>query len=510
MAVFFHAVCAFFLSLSNVSAQTAAGNRPGNILLIYADDLGYGDAGCYGSTAIPTPNLDKLAKEGLQFLDAHSAAATCTPSRYSLMTGKYAFRKKGTDILPGDANLIIPRDAPSLPSMLKKGGYATAIVGKWHLGLGDSKIDWNAEIKPGPVELGFDYEFITPATLDRVPCVYLEGNQVLNLDAHDPIRVDYKNPVGNDPTGVSNPGLLKMKANPQHSGTIINGVSRIGFMSGGNSARWVDETMSDLMGDRVVRFMEENKKKPFFIYYAMAEPHVPRIPNPRFAGRTKLGRRGDSIVQLDFEVGKVLAALDRLGLADDTLVIFTSDNGPVLNDGYMDDSVKLNGDHKPAGPYRGGKYDAFEGGTRMPFLVRWPKYVKPGQSRALISQVDLLATLASLTGQPLSNAGELDSVDVSLALTGKSLGGRESVVEQGVGALGLRVGNWKLIQRTSPAKGKAAQLPETSLYDLEKDPGETDNLAAKNPTKTTELKQTLEKIRGKQLMENGTGERDPE
>ena len=485
-------------------AQDAAVPRPKSIVLIYADDLGYGDVGCYGETEIPTPNLDKLASQGVRFLDAHSSAATCTPSRYSLITGQYAFRKKGTDILAGDANLIITEQEPNLPSMLEKAGYATGIVGKWHLGLGHSKIDWNGEIKPGPTEVGFDYEFIMPATLDRVPCVYLEKNRVLNLDLADPIEVSYNYKVGDDPTGFSNPELLKYKADAQHCGTIINGVSRIGFMKGGHTARWVDETMADLLSDKVVHFMEENTDKPFFLYYAMTEPHVPRIPNQRFVGKTKLGVRGDVIVQLDWAVGKVLAALDRLGLSDDTLVIFSSDNGPVLNDGYMDGSVKLNGSHKPAGPYRGGKYDAYEGGTRLPLIVRWPKYVKPGESNALICQMDLFATLASLTGQAQSK-WSMDSQSLVPALLGKTQTGRESLVEQGSNALGLRIGNWKYIEMIKPRGAKTAPVAKFSLYDLENDPGEKTNLSESNPQKTAEMKAVLEKICGQRGAEIGDG-----
>lgn len=493
------------------NAQGSAIQKPRNIVVLYADDLGYGDVGCYGETDLATPNVDRIGREGLRFLDAHAEALTCTPSRYSLLTGKYAFRKKGTDILPGDANLIVPPDGTSLPAILKRAGYTTGIVGKWHLGLGNSKLNWNVPITPGPVEIGFDYAFILPATLDRVPCVYLEEGRVLNLDPKDPIEVNYKYRVGNDPTGFSNPEMVRLKGNPQHSGTIIDGVPRIGYMAGGHSARWVDETMSDVLSGRALKFIEDNKSKPFFLYYAMPEPHVPRLPGPRFAGKTKLGSRGDVIEQMDWEVGQVLDTLDRLGLSEDTLVIFSSDNGPILNDGYHDDSVAKNGAHSISGPYRGGKYEALEGGTRVPFIVRWPKYVKPGKSDALVSQMDLLASLAAVTGQALPDSGALDSINILPALLGESGVGRESLVEQGTSALGLRAGDWKLINRMPrPAFRSQNTAPGAplSLYNLQDDPKEKNDLVLRNPAKAAELQKTLEQIVGKQYFPTGEEQKD--
>ncbi len=204
-------VAAVFL-LKSIFAQ----QNP-NIVLIYADDLGYGDLSCYGATQIQTPNIDKLAKQGLRFTNAHATSATCTPSRFSLMTGTYAWRKKGTGIAPGNASLIIPVDKITLPAVLKRAGYQTAIIGKWHLGLGGPEgPDWNGEIKPGPREIGFDYSFILPATVDRVPCVYVENHYVAGLDPADPIQVSYKEKVGDWPTGKDHPELLKLK--PSHGG----------------------------------------------------------------------------------------------------------------------------------------------------------------------------------------------------------------------------------------------------------------------------------------------------
>ena len=247
-----------------------------NIVIIYADDLGYGDVSCYGATKITTPNIDKLASEGLRFTNAHSSSATCTPSRYSMLTGQYAWRQKGTGIAPGDATLIIPTSRTTLPSVMKKAGYTTGAVGKWHLGLGEpgGKPDWNGELKPGPLEIGFDYCFLIPATGDRVPCVFVENHRVVNLDQNDPIEVGFGRPVGNEPTGREHPELLKMHPSHGHDQTIINGISRIGYMSGGKEARWVDENIADTLTVKAKNFIEQNKDKPFFLYFATHDIHV--------------------------------------------------------------------------------------------------------------------------------------------------------------------------------------------------------------------------------------------
>ncbi len=235
-----------------------------NIIIIYADDLGYGDVSCYGATAIKTPNIDRLASQGLRFTNAHCTSATSTPSRYSLLTGEYAWRRKGTGVLPGDASAIINPGRTTIASVLKSAGYRTGVVGKWHLGLGpEGGPDWNGEIKPGPLDMGFDYNFIIPATGDRVPCVFVENRRVVNLDPLDPISVNYKEKIGNWPTGKENPELLKMHPSHGHDMTIVNGISRIGYMTGGKSALWVDENIADVITSKAVKFIQENKDKPF-------------------------------------------------------------------------------------------------------------------------------------------------------------------------------------------------------------------------------------------------------
>jgi len=473
-----------------------------NIVFIYADDLGLGDVSAYGATTIRTPNIDRLAAEGLRFTDAHAPAATCTPSRFALLTGRYAWRRRDARVLPGNAPLLIEPGRATLPSLLKQAGYATGVVGKWHLGLGPATgQDWNGEIAPGPNEIGFDDAFIMPATGDRVPTVYVENHRVVNLDPGDPITVSYREPVGDWPTGRDHPELLRMGLTQGHDGTIINGISRIGFMTGGRAALWVDEDMADTFAARAVAFIEQHRGEPFFLYYALHDPHVPRVPHPRYVGTTGMGPRGDAIAQADGSVGQILDALDRLGLADRTLVIFGSDNGPVRDDGYADSAVALLGNHRPAGPFRGGKYSIFEGGTRTPFIVRWPGRVQPGVSDALLAHVDMPASLAALVGVPLGEDDAPDSWNVLPALLGTSPDGRPLLVEQ-AGSLGLRVGTWKYIEpsdRSRYDRWTDTEMGNDSvpqLYDLATDLGETTNLAERYPERVREMAAMLQEIRG--------------
>ncbi|HOW18329.1 MAG TPA: sulfatase-like hydrolase/transferase, partial [Phycisphaerae bacterium] len=398
------------------------------------------------------------------------------------------------------ARLIIEPGRTTLASMLRKAGYATGVVGKWHLGLGDGRLDWNGEIRPGPLEIGFDYCFLIPATGDRVPCVYVENHRVVGLDPNDPIEVSYDKPVGNEPTGRDHPELLKMPFSHGHDMTIINGISRIGYMSGGKAARWVDEDMADTLTNKAVAFIERNRTRPFFLYFATHDIHVPRVPHPRFVGKSGLGPRGDVILQFDACVGEILRTLDRLKLTENTLLIVTSDNGPVVDDGYKDEAVEKLDGHKPAGPWRGGKYSIFEGGTRVPFVVRWPGRVKPGTSEAIVCQVDFLASFAALTAQKLGEADAPDSVNVMPAILGKSKTGREQVVEHAA-VLGLREGSWKYIEPGKGAKFKSNTATETGIdpapqvYNLAEDGGETKNLAPQQPQKAQEMARTLRELR---------------
>ena len=494
-------------------ALAAAESKP-NIVVILSDDVGYGDISCYGATHVQTPAIDSLAAHGLRFTNAHSDAATCTPSRYAMLTGSYAWRHDGVQILPGDAKLLIGLQQATIASVLRGAGYTTGLVGKWHIGLGDGKIDWNGEIKPGPCEVGFDDAFFFAATADRVPTVYIHNHHVVNLDPNDPIQVSYGDKIGTDPTGKEDPELLKMKLSEGHDGTIVDGVSRIGFMTGGKAARWKDEEMAATFTGKAVEFIEKNQHKPFLLYFTPSDIHVPRMPAPEFAGKSECGVRCDVIGQLDWSVKQVLDTLKRLHLDENTLVIFTSDNGPVVNDGYDDGSDRALDGHKPAGPFRGGKYTIFEGGTRMPFLVRWTGHVKPGVSDALVSQLDLLASLASLTRAQVPKGEAEDSVNVLPALLGQSRQGRDSLVEE-ARVLAIVDGRWKMIDRSQhPGAhpkpvgkhlGGAAERREDAqaayptapleLYDLASDPFEAHNVASEHPEIVARLQNRLTLLR---------------
>nr|WP_321408465.1 arylsulfatase [uncultured Carboxylicivirga sp.] len=474
-----------------------------NIVLIYVDDLGYGDIGVNGATGVETPNIDRMATLGLNFHDAHCSASTCTPSRYSLLTGSYAFRRNAA-ILPGDAPLLIDPSKETLPSMLQNAGYKTAVVGKWHLGLGMGKVDWNKEITPGAKEVGFDYSYIIPATPDRVPCVFVENNKVAGLDLNDPIEVDYQNDYGEYPTGIEHSDLLKIKADRQHSCTIINGVSRIGYMKGGKSALWVDENFGKVLTQKASDFIIENKDQPFFLYFSLPNIHVPRMPDAVFVGKSSMGPRGDDIAEMDFCTGKIISLLEELKLDKNTLVIFSSDNGPILNDGYDDDAVQMLGNHNPAGPYKGAKYSAFEAGTRMPTVVYWPGTVQPGSSHALLSQVDLYASLASLVGKKVSDGSAPDSENHLDAWLGKNQIGRKIMLEEAF-TFALRMGDWKLIApQTSVTPDwlinkdvETGLSNDVQLYNLKDDIGETQNVQEMYPDTLYRMQSILTEILNK-------------
>jgi len=501
------------LAQSHVAAAMAS-DRP-NIVLIIADDLGYGDLGCYGATKIKTPNVDRMAAEGVRFTQGYAPSSTCTPSRYSLLTGEYAWRQKArkNSILDGDAPLCIEPGRFTLPAVMKKAGYRTGIVGKWHLGLGDgqTKVDFNGTISPGPLEVGFEYCHIIPATVDRVPSVWIEDHKVVGLDPADPIVVSYITNISDEPTGLERPDLLKQPADKQHSCTIINGISRIGYMKGGKAARFKDEELASTVVAKSAEFIEKHKGAPFFLEVGLFEPHVPRVAEPPFVGESQCGVRGDVIQQIDWEVGEIMKALDRHGLTDNTLILLTSDNGAILFDGYFDRSVEdLNG-HEPTAGLRGWKYLVFEGGCRVPLIARWPAQIKPRVSDQIFNLVDFPATLAALVGEKMPKSVAPDSVDLSRVLLGrtdKHL--RDHTMLHGISdTLALRQGNWKYIPANakgmaagigsgadpSEARFTASRIPEPLLFDLSKDPDETTNVIKQNPKKAAELKKHFEAIK---------------
>ncbi|QDT92399.1 sulfatase family protein [Gimesia algae] len=491
--------------LSLVNSKALA-EKP-NIIVIMADDLGYGDVSCYGATALKTPHIDRLAAEGLRFTSGYCSASTCTPTRYSFLTGTYAFRGERTGIAPPNAPAIIKPGTETVGSILKRAGYTTTVIGKWHLGLGsEAGPDWNGQLKPGPLEIGFDTCFLLPTTNDRVPQVYVKDHRVLNLDPADPLWVGSKKPSPNHPTGLTHRETLKMDWSHGHNSTIHNGISRIGFYTGGHAARFRDEDLADKWVEKSVEFIEQNKDRPFFLFFASHDIHVPRMPHERFQGKTRLGFRGDSIVQLDWCVGELIKTLDRLKLAENTLVVFCSDNGPVLDDGYQDGAIEKIGSHRAAGPYTGGKYSVYEGGTRTPFITRWKGRIEPGVSDQMVCTIDLAASLAALTDQKLSQESCLDSFNILGALLGDvGSKGRPDLVQQNNGNNGtyaLRVGKWKLqrydkkIARNVVVEQQLenSSVPQFQLFNLDDDPAEKTDVAAEHPAVTTRLKHRLAEI----------------
>lgn len=491
------------LCIALALAAPAFAAKPKAVVIFYADDLGYGDTSVYGQAKVPTTNLEALAREGCRFTDAHSATPICTPSRYSLLTGRYAFRRPGTRILDGDAKLILPVEGSgeenvTLPVLMKRAGYRTAAIGKWHLGLGagEAPIDWNRPISPSPREVGFDKSFVMAATADRVPCVYVEDGSVVGLDPADPIEVDYENTPRKWPdeeTAGTNPELLKKWARPsdrQHDKTIIDGIPRIGHMRGGRAACWKDQDLADRITSEAEAFIRESAGEPIFLYFATNDIHVPRDPNPRYRGRSALGIRGDATVQMDDSLGRIRKALAENGYSD-TLFIFTSDNGPKLSDGYEDGARDAWANDNPSAPFTGGKYTVREGGTRVPMIVAWPGHVKGGTvNGALISQTDFARSLAKIAGVTVPEGACCDSQELSYVILGESEKGRESLVEQPAwGPWGYRKGGWKLIDTQKP-----------QLYFLDDDPAESHNLALEKPGKVEELRRELRAIiRGARL-----------
>ena len=500
-------ITVFFINCGKqqtVEKKETKEKRQPNVVIIYGDDVGYADVGVYGSKLIPTPNIDKLASEGLVFTDGHCAAATCTPSRYSLLTGIHGFRDN-INILPPDAPLTISTKAYTLPKLFRDAGYATSVIGKWHLGIGEKgvKTNWNGKVSPGPLEIGFDYSFLLPSTNDRVPTVYLDGHSVLNYDKNDPIYVSRKiKDVQIDgstqyPDGrVNREAMTYYKSTHGHDNSIINGIGRIGYMSGGKSALWNDEEMTDVFINKTKEYIKSNKDKPFFLYFASQDIHVPRAPHKRFQGKTTLGFRGDAMFQFDWATGEILKALEENGLSENTIVIFSSDNGPTYDDGYEDGTTvrtsteEVDRGHDASGIYKGGKYRIYEGGTRVPFIVKWPAKIKPGKSDALVSQIDLLRSFSSLLSQEIPEGEARDSRNIMNTFLGDDNVGLPYVLEETRFRRAIKQGDWKYIK--GPLKRKKFTAPE--LYNLKEDPSEDHNVIAEYSEKAKMLQEKLDEL----------------
>ena len=494
-----------------ISCQTIENkNENPNIIIIYTDDLGYGDVSAYNKGTLNTPNIDKLANEGIRFNNGYASSATCSPSRYALLTGTYPWRKTGLKIITG-GSLVIDTTEMTIPKILKTKGYHTGIVGKWHLGLGSGDgfdgtgaINYNSNISPGPNQVGFDYSYIMADTQDRVPTVYIENGDVVNLDPSDPIEVNFfhqekHNDYGLSP-GLKNPELTTMKWHHGHNGSIVNGVPRIGYMKGGEKARWSDIDMADHFLEKAQEYINKNKDKPFFLFYTLQQPHVPRTPHPRFEGTSGMGPRGDVIVEADWCIGELYKTLESEGILDNTLIIFSSDNGPVLNDGYYDDAVEKLGDHTPSGGLRGGKYSLFEAGTRVPFITYWRGKIKPGISNEIISQIDLFNSISKIVGIEYKSKDGIDFSDLIINNKGQ---GREELILEASTRTAYRKGDWVMIppyRGPSISKNVNIELGNSidfKLYNLKEDPSQKSDLSKKEPEKLKEMIASFVKIRGR-------------
>lgn len=495
------------ISAKNTKSKVADREKP-NVIIIYADDLGYGDLQCYGAKNIETPHVNRLAAEGIRFTNAHAVAATSTPSRYSLLTGEYAWRRPDTDVAAGNAGMIIRPEQYTMADMFKHAGYTTCAIGKWHLGLGDKTAmqDWNAPLPAALGDLGFDYHYIMAATADRVPCVFIENGKVANYDPTAPIEVSYVRNFPGEPTGKSHPELLyNLKPSHGHDMSIVNGISRIGYMKGGGKALWKDENIADSITTHAIDFIRSHKEEPFFMYFATNDVHVPRFPHERFRGKSGMGLRGDAIVQFDWAVGEIMQTLDELGLAENTLIILSSDNGPVVDDGYDDKAEELLNGHRPAGPWRGNKYSAFEGGTAVPVIVRWPKRIKGNaESDVLMSQIDWMASLGAMIDARIPKGGAPDSENRLGNLLGTDMTDRPWILELASNhVLSVRNKDWKYIEpNDGPAMitwGPKIETGNSSipqLYEMNK-VTETENVASQYPDKVFELQNILRRVRQK-------------
>ncbi len=496
------------IALSAATAAVAQTEKP-NVILILADDLGWGDLSCYGANRVSTPCVDNLANNGIRFTNAHAPASTSTPSRYGILTGNYPFRKRGTDVAAGNAGMIISPDQYTLADVFHNAGYLTAAIGKWHLGLGSktAEQDWNGTLDQTPNDLGFDYHYIMAATADRVPCVFVEQGRVVNYDPTAPIEVSYRKPFEGEPLGSTNPELLyNQKHSHGHDMAIVNGIGRIGYMKGGGKALWRDEDIADTLLASATRFIDRSaaSNQPFFMYFCTNDVHVPRQPNERFRGKSPMGLRGEAIMQFDWTIGRLTDKLKQLGIYDNTLIIITSDNGPVLDDGYQDMAEELCGDHKPGGPYRGGKYSAFEAGNAIPFIVSWPAQVKGGKkSDALVSLIDFVGSMNALAGGTLPAGQSADSRNCIDTWLGRSKQPAPYHVSMAANrSLEIRTQRWKYIE---PSQGgpmiswgpkiETGYLATPQLYDMQKDIHEQKNQADSKPKIVSQMQTLLQEVR---------------
>lgn len=477
------------VALACAAGLPARGAEPAkpNVVFILADDLGYGDPGCYNAASkIPTPNIDRLAKEGVRFTDAHSPSAVCTPTRYALLTGRYAWRSRlQRNVIGPYSQPLIAEKLLTVPALLRERGYATACIGKWHLGWGwpkpgaDGARDFSKAIPDGPTARGFDLYFGTDVP-NYPPYCFIENDRTVGIPSEPA-------PVGNDSFNIAGP--------------MVPGWKLVDVLPG--------------LEKRAVEYIATaaKGKKPFFLYLPLTSPHFPVVPSPAFKGKSKVGDYGDFVMQTDATVGAVLDALKKAGVAENTLVVFTSDNGPEVtgevNPGAYDRLKEFG--HASMGALRGTKRDAWEGGHRVPFIARWPGQIRAGRtSSETVCHVDLMATLAAVLGAKLPADAGVDSANVLPALRGEKRAApvREATVHHSAqGKFAIRKGDWVLIlapggddngKRGEPAwlRKERQYEPHTDageLYDLAKDPAQKTNMYATEPARVKELTALLER-----------------
>ncbi|MDF7806437.1 arylsulfatase [Pontiellaceae bacterium B12219] len=500
------------LGLLFLLAVSARAETLPNVVLIFADDLGYGDLGCYGATKVQTPNIDRIAAQGRRFTDAHSASAVCTPSRYGLLTGEYPFRGNDGKGIWGPCghfqSLLIDTNKLTLGQLFKNKGYATAAIGKWHLGFGTGKTDWNKPLRPGPLELGFDYYFGVPKVNSGYPYVYVENDAVVGYDPNDPIT--FEKPFSETTTYPEAAG--------NKTANKVGGAKKA-------HAIYDDEKTGMLLTEKAVTWISENKEKPFFLYFPTTNIHHPFTPAPQFKGTSQAGLYGDFIHEFDWMVGELIQCLEENGLAEKTLVIVTSDNGGMFNTGGQD---AFAAGHRQNGDLLGFKFGVWEGGQRVPFIAKWPGHIEPGTvSGQLFSGVDMLATFAALTDQTVDAEQLADSINVLPALVGDpQMPLRETLAlcPYRPTHLSIRSGKWVYIPAQASGgftkgpgehaaggpkcvsfvgsvnsdieNGKIKKdAPPAQLYDLEADVNQTTNLYNQYPEVVQEMQALLAEYR---------------
>ena len=492
-----------FLAVFPWHSLTAATPQKPNIVLILADDLGYGDLGCYGATKIKTPNIDRLAQQGRRFTDAHAASSVCSPSRYALLTGEYPFRKNLWGPLFSASPLVLDPTRLTLASLLKRQGYTTSCFGKWHLGFGTEKPDWNKDLKPGPLEVGFDHYFGIPVVSSHSPYVLVEDHRVLGLDPADPLVYGGVPPTQPFPEKLTTPNSV----------------------SGGKAAHalYKDEELGPQLTEKATQWIRSQSKqeKPFFCYFPAPLIHHPFTPSPQFKGSSACGVYGDYVQEFDWIVGEVMRTLDELKIADNTLIIVTSDNGGMFNQGGAE---AFKAGHHINGDLLGFKFDAWEGGQRIPFIARWPGRIEEAStSGQLIGLIDMLATFASLTGDKITKEEKIDSIDVLPALVSNPdhpLVDKMVLAPFKANCLTLRQGDWVYIGGQGgggfPAKNPGdcstalkitqevnsdiengrfkSDAPKAQLYNLKTDPNQKSNVILSYPEVAGRMQSELKEI----------------